>query len=217
MKEKFKKIELEYWLSALAGIVSLVAIFIEMKIANFDSASIAGGVKDISGTIIAVVMLIVALDIFKKKKTKNQGFQDKFDTEIEKVIQKYSPVITFFGIESTKKIQDAYRYNIANKLDCISTKVPGGNNKFFRVKKGIQEIEFSVSQTVFSDRKEAVASRISSRIKDSHNEFIEEAMLSNEGFILQFKCPLLNEEDALTLCQIIDHILLLYIAEYKKN
>ena len=199
----------------ILGIIAIIAVIFEMVIAGFELSSVAGGIKDIAGTILDVIMLVLVFRAFLPKK-KTEGFQDRFNLEIEKIIQKYSPVITFFGIESTKKIQDAYRYNIANKLDCISTKVPGGNNKFFRVKKGVQEIEFSVSQTVFSDRKEAVASRIASRIKDSHNEYIEDAIPSNEGFILQFKSPLLNEEDAVTISQIIDHILLLYIAEYKK-
>ena len=107
--------------------------------------------------------------------------------------------------------------NIANKLDSISTKVPGGNHKFFRIKQGMQEIEFSVSPTVFAERKDAVASRISSRIKDSYNDFIKEYLPSPEGFKLQLNKPLLTRDDAITMSEIIDHILLLYIAEYKKQ
>lgn len=216
MKKFLKKVDLEQWLSAIAGLVALVAIFFEMKIAGFDAASIAGGIKDIAGTIIAVVMLIVALDVFRTKKQKNEGFQDTFNVEIEKTIEKYSPILTFWGIESTQKLSNAYRYNIANKLDCISTKEPGGNNKFFRVKEGLQSIEFSVSATVFADRKEAVTARISSRIKDTHSEFIAETVPSKEGFVLHLQKPLTNEDDAIALVEIIDHILLLYIAEYKK-
>ncbi len=216
MKEIFKKIELEKWLSAAAGIVAIVAIFYEMKIANFDSASIASGIKDIAGTIIAVVMLIVALDVFKKKETKIEGFQDAFDIEIEKVIKKYSPLISFFGVESTQKISNVYRYNIANKLDSISTKDPGGNHKFFRVKEGLKEVEFSVSATVFAERKDAVTARISSRIKDAHEDFIAETIPSKEGFVLQLKNPLLSQDDAIYFSEIVDHILMLYVAEYKK-
>ncbi len=36
-----------------------------MKIANYDYSSIAGGIKDIAGTIIAVVMLIVAFAAYE--------------------------------------------------------------------------------------------------------------------------------------------------------
>ena len=216
MKDFFKKVEFEKWLSAICGLVALVAIFYEMKIANFDAASIAGGIKDVAGTIIAVVMLIVALEIFRKKETKAEGFQEAFNIEIEKVITKYNPLFTFYGIESTQKVSDAYRYNIANKLDSISTKDPGGNHKFFRVKEGFKEVEFSVSATVFGDRKEAVAARISSRIKDAHNEFILDTVPSKEGFVVQLINPLQSQDDAVVLSDVVDHILMLYIAEYKK-
>lgn len=215
MKEFFKN-ETEKWLSAIGGIVSLVAIYFEMKFADFDAAAIAGGIKDIASTVIAILVLIVAVQALRPKKKNIEGFEAKFNEAMEKIILKYNPLISFYGIESTQKITDAYRYNIANKLDGISTKEPGGNNKFFRVKEGLEGVEFSVSETVFPNRKEAVATRVSLRIKDAHNEFISEAVPSKEGFVLQLKKPLQGETDAETLSSIVDHILLLYIAEYKK-
>lgn len=216
MKRIFEKIELEKWLSAVFGLIAIVAIGFEMKIADFEASAIAGGVKDIAGTIIAVVMLIVALEAFRKKNKKISGFQETFNREMEKIIKKYNPIITFWGVENTQKIADAYRYNIANKLDSITTKDPGGNNKFFRVKEKMDNIEFSVSATVFGDRKEGVTARIASRIKESYGEFVEEIVHTKEGFLLKLKSQLLNEDDAIVLSKIVDNILLLYIAEYKK-
>ena len=216
MKKIFEKIELEKWLSALLGIVAIVAIFYEMKLANFDEASVAGAVKDIAGTIIAVVMLIVALDSLRNKKRKAKNFEEAFAKSFDRVIEKYAPVLSFFGEEEVQKLGKTLRYNIANRLDAISTKVPGGNNKFFRIKSHIQEVEFSVSATVFADRKEVVASHIASRMKEAHSDFIEDTLPSKEGFLLKLKSPLLDKNDAEKMVDIIDHILLLYIAEYKK-
>jgi hypothetical protein len=80
-----------------------------MAISKFDSGSIAGGVKDIAGTIIEVVMLVVAIKALRPKKKTVGGFEAKFHEEMEKVISKYSPLI-----EKDAAVQG--RYNIADNM-----------------------------------------------------------------------------------------------------
>lgn len=197
--------------------IAIAAIIAEMAISGFDAPSVAGGIKDIFSTLITVVMLIVAINALKPKKKVTGDFQTTFDDEMKSLLNKYTPMITFYGEEKSENYKGFYRYNIANKLDCISTNDPGGNNKLFRIKEGISEIEFSVSATVFAENRDAVSARIVNRIQSCHKEMISEHKLTQTGFTLILNNPLVSDTDAKNIVAIIDHILMLYIAEYKKS
>lgn len=92
MKKFIEKIELEKLLSALFGIIAAIAIYYEMKIAGFEEASIAGGIKDFAGIIIDIILLIVALNIFKRRGPK-ESFEDRMKKELEEWIEKHSNMI----------------------------------------------------------------------------------------------------------------------------
>lgn len=204
-------------IGGIFGAIAIVAILIEMKLGNYETEAIVAGIKDISGTLITVVMLVVAINALKPKKAKLKGFTEVFASEMEELIKKYTPMITFFGIESTQKISDAYRYNIANKLDCVATNTPGGNNKLFRIKEGMKTVEFSVSATIFGDKHQEIAAKIAPKIKICHQEMVDDYKLTNEGFALELNAPLSGGEEAVEMAKIIDHILMLYLAEYNSK
>lgn len=217
MKKLFEKIDVETFWGGLFGIVAIVAIIAEMAIAGFDTASIAGGIKDISGTLITVIMLVVAINALKVKKKPTGDFQAVFDDEMQTLIKKYKPMLIEKGEEESENYKGFFRYNIVNKLDCIVTNNTGGDNKLFRIKKGIDEIEFSVSATVFGKNKDAVSARIANKIQQIPSDMVSECKITPTGFALILKNPLESDIDAKNIVQIIDHILMLYIVEYKKS
>ncbi len=206
---------LEKVVGGIFGLIAIIAIIYEMYIGGFDKSAITGGIKDIAGTLITIVMLFVAINALKPKKKKQEDFDSVIEEEMEQIISKYNPIISFWGKE-TYKGKEMSRYNIANRLDAISTNDPGGNNKFFRIAKDVSEIEFSVSETVFPTRRETVASRVSSKLALAHSEFISDVKTNQTGFVLIFKEPLTTGDDAKIVAEIIDHTLLLYVAEFKK-
>lgn len=215
MKEFFNKLDKETLFGGIFGIIAIVAIIIEMILTGVSTESVTAAIKDIAGTLITIVMLFVAINALKPKKKKQEDFDVVFETKMNDIITKYNPIISFWGKEVINN-KELSRYNIANKLDAISTNNPGGNNKFFRIGKNIKEIEFSVSETVFPERKESVASRISGKLALTHTDFIEEVKTNKTGFVLLFKEPLTTADQARKVSEIIDHTLLLYIAEFKK-
>ena len=216
MRKIFKDDDsIEKVVGGIFGLIAIIAIIYEMYIGGFDKSAITGGIKDIAGTLITIVMLFVAINALKPKKKKQEDFDSVMEEEMEQLISKYSPIISFWGKE-TYKGKEMNRYNIANKLDAISTNDPGGNNKLFRIAKDVNEIEFSVSETVFPTRREAVASRISSKLALAHSEFISDVKTNQTGFVLTFKEPLATGDNAKSVAEIIDHALLLYVAEFKK-
>ena len=213
MKEFLKKLDKQTLYAGLFGLIAIIAICFEMKLGGFEADSVAGGIKDIAGTVLDVIMLIVALTAFKPSK-KGKGFTAVFLEEMEVILKKYNPMITFYGIESTQNISNAYRYNVANKLKCVATNNPGGNNKLFRIKEGLNELEFSVSETVFKEKREEVAVKIAAKIKDTYGEFVDNYVINKTGFVIKLHNPLSNEADAKNIIKIIDHILMIYLAEY---
>ena len=216
MRKIFKDDDsIEKVVGGIFGLIAIIAIIYEMYIGGFDKSAITGGIKDIAGTLITIVMLFVAINALKPKKKKQEDFDSVMDEEMKQIINKYNPIICFWGKE-TYKGKEMSRYNIANKLDAISTNDPGGNNKIFRIAKDVNEIEFSVSETVFPTRREAVASRISSKLALAHSEFISDVKTNQTGFVLTFKEPLATGDNAKSVAEIIDHALLLYVAEFKK-
>lgn len=202
---------LEKVVGGIFGVIAIAAAVYEMYLGGFDKSAFAGGLKDVAGTLITVVMLFVAIKALKPKKKKQEDFDSVFAQEMDILIKKYNPIISFFAEEKGMK-----RYNICNKLDAISTNNPGGNHKFFRIAKDIKEIEFSVSETVFPARREQVSARISGKLALNYNDFVEDVKTNNTGFILKFYEPLSSSESAKRVVEVIDHAVLLYIAEYKK-
>lgn len=155
MKRIFRRVDLETVLSALFGIVAIVAIFYEMKIAGFAAASIAGGIKDIAGTIIAVVMLIVALEVFSRDEHKG-SFEERMRTALENWIAEHSNMIVKtsklpkghendFGMSMTTNINRFY--NTEKLLSDSGT----GVGRFLRVSEINKTLyaENNVSMTFF--------------------------------------------------------------------
>ena len=215
MKGFLKNLDNETLLGGIFGVVALAAIICEMVIGDFDNASVAGGIKDISGTIVTIIMLFVAIKALRPEKKKAENFDEVLELRMNEIVKKYNPIISFYATEDIKG-KEMKRYNIANKLDALSTNEPGGNNKFFRIASGEIEIEFSVSETVFPGKRETAASRISSKLALTYSDFIDDIKLNKTGFVLVLKGPLTNAYDAIRISTIIDHAILLYIAEYKK-
>lgn len=217
MKKMIERIGAETVFAGVFGCIAIVAVFVEMAIAGFDAASIAGGVKDIAGTIIAVVMLLIAIRALSPKKKTARGFEEKFEQEMDKVICKYSPLLQK---DDTVK----GRYNIADDMSVLYQNIDCPYHRMFDFDyKG--ELSFSISKTLFMGRKSnADFSQLQTMIINSiTSKIISEYSILNKnykpdqgGFKLTFSQELLTPEDAVSVVEVIDKIILLYIVEYKK-
>lgn len=216
MKKLVERIGVETAFAGLFGLIAIVAVFFEMAIAGFDSASIAGGVKDIAGTIIAVVMLIIAIRALAPKKKIVGGFEETFNKEMDKVISKYSPLIQDDG--SVKG-----RYNIADDMSVLYQNIDCKYHRIFDFDyKG--ELSFIVSKTLFmgktkndfTELQTIIINSITSKITGEYDILNEKYKPIQDGFKLTFKQELLTPEDAVKVVEVIDKVILLYIVECKK-
>ena len=210
-----KKIEFETLWSGVLGIIAVIAAVAELTLTGIEPATVAAAVKDISGTLAVIMVLLVTLKQLMKKDPQN--FDEVFTAGMDIVANKYAPLI--------KKQEDGkHRYFMASKLSAINDNTPGAYYKFFDFTKPT-ELEISISKTVFvgvggSDELfREVKGRIVSVIgeKCSHFDIVEKCEISMSGAKLIFKEPLETAAHAEELTDIIDCILLTFVAEYKRT
>ncbi len=202
----------KFW-GGIFGVIAIVAAFAEMFVNGISAESITGAIKDVSGTLVVVVLFVAVIRKIMPKKIKN--FNEAFDLEMEPIIKKYSPLI-----QKDEKFEG--RYNLASKLSAIYNQDTGAYHTFFDFNKK-SDIKFNVSKTVFMGQskenfndKEKIISDISRKI-DKINEIVSSCSNTTDGFKVTFPRELFTVEDAKNVAEIIDVVMLLYIAEYKKT
>ena len=102
MKGFLKNLDNETLLGGIFGVVALAAIICEMVIGDFDNASVAGGIKDISGTIVTIIMLFVAIKALRPEKQKAENFDEVLELRMNEIVKKYNPIISFYATEDIK-------------------------------------------------------------------------------------------------------------------
>ncbi len=100
MKKLLEKTDL---LAGIFAVMAVVAIICEMALGGFTKESIVGGIKDISGILVDVLVLIIAASVFVKRKTRNIAAM--LENSIEKWGNDNLPLI--FKVEGFKQAQDS--------------------------------------------------------------------------------------------------------------
>ena len=198
----------------ILGAIAIVSAILEMIFNGISAATIAGAIKDISSTLIVVMVLLVALKKLFPKKQK--GFTNVFYEEMEFITEKYSPIIKHID-------SDKIEFHIADNLSCLYGKESGSYHRFFTFSEKDQSITFKTSKTVFFGRTsdtheeelEDIALDIAKTI-DKDFELVNKFSGSKDSFTLYLEEPLESDESAKTLAAIIDKVLLLYVAHCKK-
>ncbi|MDP3305789.1 MAG: hypothetical protein Q8S15_06945 [Erysipelotrichaceae bacterium] len=221
------------------GVVAILAAFFEMYSSGVSTTSIAGAVKDIAGTMVVVVLLITVMRQYLPKKPSN--LTEAFHEAMKPVISRYSPLIKKdengdngknIGIEDgsnsienlIKKsdVKSGVRYNLASNLSAIHDKNSGKYHTFFDFDLK-SEIKFIVSKTVFMGRSEeefVLQGKIISDIRGSIEgkfEIVSMCSSTKDGFKVTLSREMVSNDDVIQVVDVIDRVMLLYIAEYKKS
>ena len=94
----------------ILGAIAIISAILEMFFNGVSATTIMAAIKDVSGTLIVVMVLIVALKkLFPKKQV---GFSAIFREEMNAIIEKYNPIIK--QIDSEK-----IEFHIADSLACL--------------------------------------------------------------------------------------------------
>ena len=100
MKKLLEKTDL---LAGIFALAAFVAIVCEIAFGGFTRESIAGGIKDMAGILVDVLVLIIAASTFLKKKNKN--IVSMLDSALEDWGDKNLPLV--FKVEGFKQAQNS--------------------------------------------------------------------------------------------------------------
>lgn len=137
MKKLIDKIGLETFWGGIFAVITAAAIITEVAMANFEPAAIAGGVKDLFGTLITIVMLLVAVRALKPKKQAT-SFEERMNDALNGWLEKHSNMIVKtstlpqghendFGMSMTTDVNRFYNSEI------LKSDGGKGVGRFFRI------------------------------------------------------------------------------------
>lgn len=202
----------------LAGVfagLALIAIVCEMILGGFSKESFAGGIKDISGILIDVLVLLVAASVLIRKPC---NFREKFNEAMDSLTVKYAPLLV------EDKVDKVIRYNIASNRDALFSGKAKTPERVFELEKDKPgEIRFYINKSFFNTvdgtdyDPEKIASQIGLRLQTVYKEYDVNTFPngSNYGICVDFKRALSSQEDVDELISMIDYTIVLFVARNK--
>ena len=215
MKKFCQKMDSEILWSGIFGGIAVIATIIELLLNGVNAANIVSAIKDISGTLAVIFVLVITLKHLIIKEPTN--FDEVFEKGMETLSQKYTPLLE-------KQSDGKHKYYIASKLSAINDNSTGAYHKFFDLTNN-QSIELATTKTVFvgmggsDELYKAIKSKIALSVgnKISAYDIVEKCEITTNGIKIIFKEPLTTTNHANQLVDIIDCVLLTFITEYKRT
>ena len=219
------KIDKENALAGIVAVVALVAIICELIFGGISTASIAGAVKDIAGITVDILVFLLAFRAFAKKEDKT--FRGKLESAMEEIEKSYAPLIQEHKAKETNqsdvnKNVTYIRYDIANKVEALFGVECNDYMRFFEINAQTPEkITFFVRKKFFGEpfTPDIIAEHIKGFCDKNYNQYSTTYSVDKDGasITVSFGKTLETCDEIKSLISIVDDVLLLYIAEYKKK
>ncbi len=205
-------IDRETLFGGIFGVIAIIAAITEMFLNGADKIALVAAIKDVFGTLVAVVLLFSVLKDRLPKIYKD--FDKAFNAKMEKLVKKYSPVLS-----KDEKVD--FRYNIDSNLSSICGEKHGTPRRFFDYTE--ETIVFYVKKEIFMGRttdsfdemQKRIISQITTKLNSNFSEKCE-CEIMDDGFKVNVEKQDTAEKQAELMSEIADNVLLLYIAENKK-
>lgn len=204
-------------LAGIFAILAFVSIICEMAFGGFTKEGFVAGIKDISGILIDVLVLLVAASVLIRKP---MNFKEKFNESMISLKEKYEPLLTI------DKKEGVIRYNIASNPDALFSGVVKSPERIFELNESEPDkIRFYINKSFFSHPgatdydPEKIALQIKSRLTSipDYKDYKITTLPSGTNYAVEvdFKRVLDSNEDIDTLISLIDYTMLLFIARNK--
>lgn len=210
-----KLLEKTDFLAGILAIIAVIAIICEVAFGGFTKESIVGGIKDITGIVVDVLVLIVAASVFIRKPL---NFKDKFKEAMNSITDKYSPLLV------EDKEEKTIRYNIANNSDALFSGEANGAERIFQLdKNNPEEICFYINKSFF-DRQggndfdaQLIANQITVRLTAVYKNYDIRPFKNKNNYAIRvkFNKTMNSKEDIDMLIDLIDYTILLFVARNK--
>lgn len=212
MKKLLEKTDL---LAGIFAVMAFVAIICEIIFGGFTKESIVGGIKDITGILVDVLVLIVATSVLIHKPV---NFKAKFNNAMNDIKTKYSPLL----VEDKK--EGVIRYNIASNSDALFSQTGKSYKRIFELAEDKpEEIRFYINKSFFDQKggeefnASLIANEIAVRLANAYKDYEIIPVPNKENYELQIKFndQMKTNEDIDSLVSLIDYTLLLFVARNK--
>lgn len=132
MKEFFKKLDRETLFGGIFGVVAVIAIIVEMVLAGISAESVTAAIKDIAGTIVSVMVFIIAIKHILKQFKESKSFEENLKNTLDKWRDDHANMIVRkekYDIEHKDQPASCYSFglktNISDFYDNKSTNSTG--------------------------------------------------------------------------------------------
>lgn len=212
MKKLLEKTDL---LAGIFAVMSIAAIVCEIIFGGFTKESIVGGIKDVSGILVDVLVLIVAASVLIHKPV---NFKTIFNVAMDSIKTKYSPLL----VEDKK--EGVIRYNIASNSDALFSQTGKSYKRIFELAEDKpEEIRFYINKSFFDQKggeefnASSIANEIAVRLANAYKDYEVIPVPNKENYELQikFNSEIKTKEDIDSLVSLIDYTLLLFVARNK--
>lgn len=202
-------------LAGLFAVVAIAAIVCEVAFGGFAKDNIAGGIKDISGILIDVLVLFVAASALIRKPV---NFKEQFKKAMESIKEKYNPLL----IEDKK--EGVIRYNIASNSDALFSRQAKDPKRIFELAEDKpEEICFYINKSYFGEKGSrdfdaaSITGDIEKRLLTVYKDFeyVPESNKENYMLRIKFNRALNSKDDIDLLVSLIDYTILLFVARNK--
>ena len=204
---------IENIVGGIFAIIAILAAIAEVIINGVSAATIAAGIKDVFGTLVVIILFFVVIkDSLPKIYT---NYKKAFDDVMEELIKKYDPLLT-------KDESNDFRYNINSNLLSICGEKSGTPRTFFDYTEDTltfsvrKEIFMKKGEESFDEMQKKIVSQIELKLKDNFN-YIEDFKPIKDGFTVKIKKQNKILYQAKTMKNVVDNVLILFIAENKKQ
>ena len=235
------KIGSEKILGGVFGAIAIIAIIIQMATLEFAKDAIWGGIKDIATTMVAIMVLLVAIKQFLPPKEDIETFDRVLQNELNAWEKRNKPIIckdvTFPRKDNDKDEWCKVRYNLLTDIEKIlfcdpnqfqelentNSKNSGSENGMFLdfpvdLKK---DIIFHLNESTFSARSintkeeiKSLAPAFAKNILKKFESICEEAISSKDGKKISVtlkRFDILTPDIAREIVKLIDYTLMLFI------
>lgn len=213
MKKIVEKIGYETFWGGIFGIIAIVAAIISTILGGIDGSSIWGCIKDVAGTMVVIMLLFASLPKFAK------NFKEALQNELSEIVDKYSPLI-----KPENSSEETILYKIANNTNCIFNEPAGKYYKFFEYNFKTNQLQFFISEGIFITSKKLqtiniddIKTKFVTKIEKKYLCKLDECTANPEGIKLIFKSKPNTIKDAESIKEIIDEMVVYYLAQSKKG
>ena len=212
MKRLLEKTDL---LAGIFAMAAFIAIVCEVAFGDFTKESIAGGIKDMSGILVDVLVLVIAASVIIRKPI---NFKEKFSKAMDGLKKKYDPIL----VEDKK--EGAIRYKIASNPNALFSEPVKSPERIFELaENNPSEICFYINKKFFDQiggidfDAEKIASQIAFRLQAVYKDYDVKPFPNgaNYGIRVNFNRTLKTDSDIISLISLIDYTILLFVARNK--